>query len=124
VAQLASDAPVDPTEHLLSAAEGPAAELGHALARAVQLARSLKPDSPAAQRAAMARAHLEARLAAEIQRFQVASDPRFAALLRIRGKMPAEIALATAAELLHVRDSGVAFAAAGVPENVRPFRRR
>jgi xanthine dehydrogenase accessory factor len=42
----------------------------------------------------------------------------------IRGKKPAEIALATAAELLHVRDSGVAFAAAGVPENVRPFRRR
>jgi xanthine dehydrogenase accessory factor len=42
----------------------------------------------------------------------------------IRGKKPAEIALATAAELLHVRDSGVAFAAPGVPENVRPFRRR
>jgi serine/threonine-protein kinase len=80
--QLAGDAPVDPTEHLLAAAEGPATELGHALARAVQLARSLKPDSPAAQRAAMARAHLEARLAAEIQRFQVASEPRYAALLR------------------------------------------
>jgi xanthine dehydrogenase accessory factor len=42
----------------------------------------------------------------------------------IHGKKPAEIALATAAELLHVRDSGVAIAAPGVPENVRPFRRR
>ncbi len=72
----------DPTERMLAAAEGPSAELGHALARAVQLVRSLPPDSPAAQRAATARAHLEARLASEIQRFRVAAEPRFTAALR------------------------------------------
>jgi xanthine dehydrogenase accessory factor len=42
----------------------------------------------------------------------------------IRGKKPAEIALATAAELLHVRDSVAAAGAPGMSENVRPFRRR
>lgn len=42
----------------------------------------------------------------------------------IRGKKPAEIALATAAELLHVRDSRAAVAAGTLPENVRPLRQR
>ncbi len=72
-----SAAAQDPSDRLLAAAEGPAGELGPALARAVQLVRSLPPDTVAAQRAATARAHLEARLAAEIRRFQIAADPRF-----------------------------------------------
>ncbi|MBL8861786.1 MAG: protein kinase [Planctomycetes bacterium] len=72
----------DPIERLIEAAEGPATELGPALARAVALVRALPPESREAQRAAGARAHLEARLAAEIQRFQLAAQPRFAAALR------------------------------------------
>ena len=74
----------DPTDRLLDAAEGPSGEIGPALARAVQLVRALPPESPGAQRAATARAHLEARLASEIQRFQTASTPLFSALLRER----------------------------------------
>ncbi len=72
---------LDPVDRLLYAAEGPASELGSALVRAVQLVRTLPPDSESALRAANARAHLEARLAAEIRRFQIGAESRFEAAL-------------------------------------------
>lgn len=42
----------------------------------------------------------------------------------ISGKKPADIAVATAAELLLVRDRGAVRATNALPRNVRPFRRR